>query len=388
MTDVLAGIRVIDLSLRVNGSYCTMLLGDLGAEVININRPGLRPEFAWLQRELLAPMGRNKKSLTLNLRTDEGKEIFAKLTQESDIIVLTYLPEMAKRLGVDYETVNEINSNIIYCSLTGYGQDGPYCDRPSHDVDCLGISAVMSIPGSVVPSYSKPGIPVGSLAGNLFGFASILAALLVRPKIERGQFIDVGASDVLFSWASVRAAQYMFEEKVPKSDEWGHIGATSDVFDTKDGKKIILCLIEDDLWQNFCEAAKRSDLAKDESFSSMLKRKENSKKLHDILKELVLTKTRDEWTEILSKKRICFSPVNELNEAFEDPHFKHRGLVKEIDYPDVGPIKQVAFPVKFSETPAEIRTPPPSPGQHTDEILRFLGYPSEKIAYFHQGGIV
>ena len=388
MTNALDGVKVLDLSLRLNGNYCSMLLGDLGAEIININRPGMGPELVRLQQELMIPMGRNKKSLTLNLRTDEGKEIFDTLVKESDVVLLTYLHEIAERLGVDYETVNKINSNIIYCSLTGYGQSGPYSKRPSHDFDCTGISGIMSIPGGMDPSYSKIGIPMSTLSCNLFGFASILAALLARPKIGRGQFIDVGAADVLLSWASVRASSYMLKGEVPKSDEWGHIFAVSDIFETKDGKRTILCLIEDDLWQNFCEVAGQRDLAKDERFSSMLKRRENGKELHAILTKLMLTKTRDEWTKILSSKRICFSPVNELNEAFEDPYFAHRGLVKELDYPDVGLIKQISFPAKLSETPAEIRTPPPSPGQHTDEILHDLGYTSEVIDNYRQSGIV
>jgi len=388
MVRVLEGVRVIDFSFRLNGSYCSLLLGDMGAEVIRIDRTRMPPELIQLQQEILIPTGRNKKSITLNLRTERGQEIFARLAKQSDVIVSTYLPDAAKRLGIDYETVERINSNIVYCSLTGYGQDGPYRDRPSHDVDCLGISGVLGIPGSLVELPSKPGIALATLSSNVFAFATILAALLVRPKIGRGQFIDVGAADVLFSWASVRAAEYMLKGTLPGIEEWGHISAASDVFPTKDGKRIVLALVDDGLWRNFCDAVGRPDLVKDEHFSNNSKRRENWKELHTTLEELMISKTRDEWNEILSNKEIAFSPVNEINEAFDDPHFNYRGLIQELNYPGIGQIKQVAFPAKFSQTPADIRTPPPSPGQDTEDILRSLGYSTEEIAEFHPTGVI
>ncbi len=387
MANTLEGIRVLDLSGHMNGFYCSLLLADLGAEVIYLTYPKKAPFMVEVEKKLLLTQGRNKKSISLNLRSDKGMEIFTKLVKQSDVLISIYLPERAKHLKVDYDTLSKINPNMIYCSLTSYGQDGPYCNRVSHEIDTWGVPGILGIPGSFVDKPARLGIPVGILTANTFAFGCILAALLARPKIKRGQFLDVAATDCLFSWASVRAGDIMRTGTAPKWEErTDFLSPVSDIFDTKDGKRFILAAPDDALWSNFCEAVGRPDLA--ERFSSASQRNQHAKELHSIVQELMLTKTRDEWTELLSNKEVAFSPVEGLDEAFNDPHLKYRGLIKEMDYPGVGRVKQVAFPVKFSETPAEIRTPPPSAGQHTEEVLQTLGYNAKEIADFRQAGVI
>jgi formyl-CoA transferase len=365
-----------------------MMLGDLGAEVIKVERPGIAAA-ARQEDAILTSTGRNKKSLTLDLRSNEAKEIFAGLVEKSDVVVTAYLPEVAQKLQVDYHSLKQINHNIIYCSVTGYGQDGPYKDRPSHDLDCLGVSGALSIPGDCHNLLqARPGIPVGTLSANVVAATAILAALLVRPKMERGQFIDVAAADTLLSWVSVRAGGLMRKGVLPQWNEWPHISPAMDVYETKDGKQFIIGLAEDILWQNFCRAAGRKDLLDDERFASFSGRNVNCQDLHRILKNLFLTKTRDEWTKAMGNKRICFSPVNNLREAMEDPHFNDRGMIDEVDCVDVGRIKQVAFPAKLSETPAQIRKGPPALGESNEEVLTCLGYTLEKVKSLREEGVI
>ncbi|HDH88391.1 MAG TPA: CoA transferase [Desulfobacteraceae bacterium] len=388
MNAPLEGVRVIDLCTRLNGSYCTMLLGDLGAEVIKVERPGMTAA-ARQEGVILPPTGRNKKSLTLNLKSKEAKKIFSRLVEKSDVVVSAYLPEIAQKLQVDYSNLNNINKNIIYCSITGYGQDGPYKDRPSHDVDCLGVSGVLSIPGDYHTHLQpRPGLPIGTLSANVFAVTSILAALLVRPKLGRGQFIDVSAAETLLSFASVRAGKLMIEGAMPERNEWLHISPTTGVYETKDGKQFIIGLVEETLWENFCEACGRVDLLEDERFTTASARNMNYQDLCEILKELFLTKTRDEWTKIMENARICFSPVNDLEEAFMDRHFNNRGMVGEVDFPGIGKIKQITFPVKFSETPAQIKHGPPALGENNKEILTQLGYTIEEVKSYVERGVI
>ena len=375
----LEGIKILDLSRLLPGPYCSMLLSDLGAEVIKFEQPGVGDYVRDMIPEIFMSVNRNKKSVTLSLKSQKGKDIFHRMVEESDVVMEGFSPGVTKRLGVDYETVKKINPMIVYCSISGFGQDGPYRDVPGHDINYQGVGGVLSIPGRVGEPPSKPGIPVGDLSSSMFAALSILAALMARDKIGKGQYIDVSMTDGIVSWMSVRAGGYLTKGEIPQVNEMGHLSPANDIFETKDGKKITLGALEEHFWKSLCELLGLQELLNDPRYDTHQKRVRDGSEVSERLKAAFLKRTRAEWIEEMNKSRIPCGPVYTMEEVFSDPHILHRGLVQEIDDPKLGKIKQVPFPVKFSETSAEVQSPPPEMGQHTEEVLLAFGYGKEEI---------
>ena len=237
----------------------------------------------------------------------------------------------------------------------------------------------MSIPGQVGRPPARPGLPIVDLSSGMFATVSILAALMARDKIGKGQYIDVSMTDGIVSWMSVRAGGYLTGGKVPETNEMGHLAPANDIFETKDGKKVTVGALEEHFWENLCKVLGLQELLDNPLYSTHKKRIKNGEEISEKLREAFLKKERDEWIEEMNKARVPCGPVNTMEEVFSDPHFIHRGLVKEIDDPELGKIKQVPFPVKFSETPAEVKSPPPKMGEHTEEVLLSFGYTKEEI---------
>ncbi len=379
MTLPLEGIRVLDLSRLLPGPYCSMLLSDLGAEVIKFEQPGVGDYVREMIPEIFMSVNRNKKSVTLSLKAEKGKEIFYGMVEKSDVVLEGFSPGVTKRLGVDYEAVRKINSMIVYCSVSGFGQDGPYRDIPGHDINYLGVGGVLSLPGQVGVAPSRPGLPIVDLSSSMFATVSILAALMARDKIGKGQYIDVSMTDGIVSWMSVRAGGYLTTGKVPGVTEMGHLAPANDIFETKDGKKVTVGALEEHFWESLCKALGLKELLDNPRYSTHKKRIENGKEISKKLRAAFLRKDRSEWIEEMNKARVPCGPVNTMEEVFSDPHILHRGLVKEIDDPRLGKIRQVPFPVKFSETPARVKSPPPKMGEHTEEVLLSFGYTKEDI---------
>lgn len=388
MTLPLEDIRILDLSRLLPGPYCSMLLADLGAQVIKFEQPGKGDYVRDMIPEIFMSVNRNKKSVTLSLKTDRGKEVFYRMVEKSDVVLEGFSPGVTKRLGVDYEKVSSINPMIVYCSISGFGQDGPYRDIPGHDINYLGVSGVLSIPGQVGRPPAKPGIPVGDLSSSMFAALSILAALRVREKIGSGQYIDVSMTDGLVSWMSVRAGGYLTTGDVPKSTQMGHLAPTNDTFETKDGKKVTLGALEEHFWEGMCKVLGLEELLDDPRYDTHKKRVENGDDISEKLKAAFSTKTRAQWIEQMNKARIPCGPVFTMEEVFSDSHILHRGLLKEIDDPKLGRIKQVPFPVKFSKTPAQVKSPPPEMGQHTDEVFLSFGYSKEEIEQMRKEKVI
>jgi alpha-methylacyl-CoA racemase len=393
----LEGIRVLDLSRLAPGPFCSMLLGDLGADVILIEAPPealpsggaigpLRPggdEKAVQRGAALNAFGRNKRSIVLDLRTAEAREALYRLAATADVVLEGFRPGVVKRLGVDYDTLSKLNPRLVYCSLSGYGQDGPYAGMAGHDINYIGIAGALGLIGW---PGSPPAIPLNIIAdyagGGLHAAFGILAALLAREKTGRGQFVDIAMTDGVMYLLAGAIAHYFATGEVPRAGETLLNGGVPhyNVYETKDGRWITIGSLEPHFYANLCRAMEREDLIPHQYDSS--KRAE----AFAYLREKFRTKTRDEWFEALRKTDICVAPVYALDEALNDPHNRHRQMVTEVQHPAVGSVPQVGIGTKLSETPGRVRSTAPLPGQHTDEVLSSLGYSADEIAALREKG--
>ncbi|MFC2046857.1 CaiB/BaiF CoA transferase family protein [Chloroflexota bacterium] len=402
----LAGINVLDLTRAGPGPFCTMILGDLGAEVIKVETPtaGTRQAGLGSGRSPIGETGRreaayqavnrNKKSIGLNLRSEDGRRIFYELANKADVIVEGFRPGVVKRLGVDYEAITKINPRIIYCAISGYGQDGPYRDLPGHDINYISIAGVLNLIGN---SNGQPVIPLNLIAdyggGGMNAVVGILSALIARDKTCKGQYIDVSLADSVISLLTVIISNYFQYGARLKRGEFTVSGAYPyySIYETKDRKFITIGCLEPWLWENLCREIGREDFIPfhfvPEHFLSPPEGK-NWQEVSSCLRQFFLTKTRDEWFELLSQKDIPIGKVYSLDEIFTDPQVLHRGMIIEMAHPTEGKIKQVGISTKLSETPGRVRSLPPILGEHTEEILIGLGYNKQRIIELRQREII
>jgi crotonobetainyl-CoA:carnitine CoA-transferase CaiB-like acyl-CoA transferase len=395
MTLPLEGIRVLDLSRLLPGPFATMLLADFGAEVIKVEDPIQGDYLRWwppfytkgANKESAAflTVNRNKKSIILNLKNSEGLKIFYKLAEKSDVIFETFRPGVVKKLQIDYETIRKINSQIIYCSLSGYGQNGPYKDLPGHDVNYLGVAGVASLTGSP-DQLTLMGVQVADIGGGGLNAAlAILMALIARNKTDKGQYIDVAMLDGALTWLAFAFPRYCATKELPvRGDDMLTGGQPGyEIYKTKDDKFIAVGALELKFWRNLCSVIGREDLA--EVYQPTGKEK---KETTEILKKAIATKTRDEWFEISKQADICVSPVYELDEIMADPQIQAREMIVDFEDDRVGPTKFIGLPFKLSETPGSIRVRAPGYGEHTDDILRTLNYSEQEIESLHEKGVI
>jgi len=367
-----------------------MLLADMGADVLKVEQPSIgdymrkTPPMIGSQSAMFLTLNRNKRSLTLNLKTEKGKAILDRLMSRFDVLVESFRPGVTKRLGVDYETLSKKHPRLIYCSITGYGQDGPYRDLVGHDINYLALSGVLSLTGKKDGPPIVPGITIADIAGSMFAAIGILLAIVSREKTGKGQFIDVSMFDGVVSWLTIQAARYFAEGKPPERETWPAGGeAFYDVFETKDGKHVAVGAAEEKFWKTLCK-----NIGAPELVEHRVAIGQRSPEAHARLAEIFKTRTRDEWFNLLISKEACLTPVKTLDEVFSDPHVQHRGLVFDMDCPGSGLIKQLGFPLKLSETEPELKAPPPPLGQHTESILREVGYSAEQIRQLREEGVV
>jgi crotonobetainyl-CoA:carnitine CoA-transferase CaiB-like acyl-CoA transferase len=385
----LEDIRILDLSRLAPGPFCTMLLGDLGADVLLIEPP---PESRAGQGpgigrggEAYNALGRNKRSIILNLRDDEARRIFLRLAESADVVLEGFRPGVVQRLGVDYETVSKANPRLVYCSLSGYGQTGPYAGLVGHDINYISIGGAL---GMIGWPDQPPAIPLNVIAdfaaGGLHAAYAILAALHVRERTGRGQFVDIAMSDgVLYLLAQVLSG-YFANGRVPEAGRTILNGSAPcyNVYQCRDGGWISLGTLEPHFWVNLCRAMGREDFVPHQHDSA--KRDE----IFGYFRDRFKTKTRDEWFETLKQTDICVAPVYALDEALSDPHNQARGMVVEVEHPEAGRVRQVGVGTKLSRTPGAVRTAAPAPGQHTDGVLASLGYDEDGIRALRERGSV
>jgi crotonobetainyl-CoA:carnitine CoA-transferase CaiB-like acyl-CoA transferase len=402
MTMPLEGITVLDLTRLAPGPYCTMILADLGADVIKIEEPGPPTGRRAQQAAGLSPvppprygvdrhspywaLNRNKKSLGLNLKHDDARQIFYQLAERADVVVEEFRPGVAKRLGIDYDTLRQRNPRLIYCAVTGYGQSGPYKDLVGHDINYIAMAGCL---GMIGPQGGPPVIPHNLIAdfaaGGMHGAVGVLAALMARERTGRGQFVDIAMTDGVYSLLVSHLSTYFATGMVPRRGETLLDGGAHyyNVYETKDGKWMSLGSIEPWFYANLCKVLGREDFLPYE-FAEGAKREEIKQAFRDTFK----TKTRHEWFDLLTQHDICAGKVYDLDETATDPHLQARDMIVEVEHPEVGPVKQVGISVKLSDTPGQIRFLAAPLGTHTAEILTDLGYAPQKIAQLRAEGAI
>jgi crotonobetainyl-CoA:carnitine CoA-transferase CaiB-like acyl-CoA transferase len=392
MVRPLDGILVIDLSRVLAGPYCTMELSDMGATVIKVEIPGsgddtraYGPPFLNGESTYFMSVNRNKKSLTLNLKHARGKEILRELLQKGDVLVENFRPGTLEGLGFGYDAVHALNPKLIYCSISGFGQTGPYAQRPGYDLIAQAEGGVMSLTGEPDAPPIKVGLSFADITAGMNAFSGILLALLARQQTGEGQRIDVSLLDCQVALLTYQAGIFFATGKSPDRLGNKHPSITPyETFEARDGHIIIACGNQG-FWEKFCKLAGLEHLLADERFTTMKKRVENRAALTPLVAAAVRTRTRQAWYELLDREGIPCGLIKDVAEVCTDPQVLARDMVVQLNHPAAGPISVNGVPIKLSATPGEVKDPPPLLGQHTDEILSdILGYTASEIAEVRQ----
>ncbi len=392
----LADIRVLDLSRILAGPYATMMLADLGAEVIKIEQPqvgdGTRawgPPWVGPFSAYYLSINRNKRSVTVNLKTEEGRAIIKQLAARSDILVENFKVGTMRRLGLDYDTLSALNPGLIYCSISGYGQTGPYKDRPGYDFMIQAHGGIMSITGPVEGPPTKVGVAIVDVTAGLYAVGAILAALHHRERTGQGQYIDVALLDAQVGWLVNVAQNYFATGEKPKRYGNAHPNIVPyETFETADGF-LALAVGADSQFQRLCQVIERPDLWEDERFRTNAGRVTHRHILIPELQKVFRTRTTQAWMDALLAAKIPASPINDIPAVFADPQVQHRRMAQTVHHPQVGDITLLGPVPKLSATPATIRTPPPALGEHTDAVLQeLLGLDEGTLARLHEQGVI
>jgi crotonobetainyl-CoA:carnitine CoA-transferase CaiB-like acyl-CoA transferase len=387
MTLPLSGIRVLDISQVMAGPYCCMLLGDMGADVIKVEPPGVgdqtrRAMGARLKGEDsygFLQLNRNKRSLELNLKVAAGQEVLRRLVESADVLVENGRPGTAKRLGIDFDTLHDINPRLVYASISGFGQNGPWAQRPGFDMIAQAMSGVMSVTGHAGQPPVRNSISVADLGSAMMALYAILSALIGRMRSGRGQFIDASLFDAALGLSIWEASDYWGTGVVP-----GPIGSANrmsvpyQAVRAQDGY-FIVGAANQKLWMRFCEILERPDLATDVRFKDNSSRLSNRVALIEEIEKTLVQRSVDHWVDRLLAAGIPAGPINTYAEALSSEHARARELVMHVEHPVEGPLKLLGFPVKLHGTPQQLRRPPPLLGQHTNEILSELGFDAGAI---------
>lgn len=395
MSGPLQGIKVLDLSRVLAGPYCTMTLGDLGAEIIKVELPGGSDDTRYwgppFQNDVSAYYlctNRNKRAITVNLKTKQGKDIIKKLVKQSDVFIHNFKHETIERLGLSYEKVKDWNERLIYCSITGFGNTGPYNKLAGYDFVIQAMSGLMSITGTEKSGPVKVGVAISDVLTGMNAAISILAALNERHVSGIGQSIDLSLFDSQVAALVNVASNYLISGSIP-----GRLGnehpniVPYQTFEAKD-RDIVIAVGNDHQFKRLCTVLNEETLAEDERFRTNEKRLENRKSLVAILSVLFKQKTAAEWQALLNESGIPCGPINDMKSLFEDEQIEARDMLVEVEHPEAGIVPLVGSPLKFSRTPTTIRRHPPKAGEHNDEVLRELGFSKADIVRFSQDGVI
>jgi crotonobetainyl-CoA:carnitine CoA-transferase CaiB-like acyl-CoA transferase len=407
MPGPLSHIRVLDLSRVLAGPWAAQNLADLGAEVIKIERPGAGDDTRgwgppWMkdgqgkdtaESAYFLSVNRNKKSVTLDIAKPEGQKIARELALKSQVLIENYKVGTLKRYGLDYDSLKNANPGLIYCSVTGFGQDGPYAPRPGYDFIFQGMGGLMSITGErdgqPGAGPQKVGIAITDVLTGMYASVAILAAITHRERTGQGQYIDAALLDTMVAFNANQIVSFFCSGKVPV--RWGNAHpqvVPYEVFPTADGH-IILAIGNDSQFASFCQTAGCAELAQEPRFKTMSQRITHRGELIPLITEVMRTRTKHEWIEALEAANVPCGPINNMREVFEDPQVQHRKLRVDIPHSLGGAAPVVASPLRLSETPVEYRLAPPTLGQHNDEILKgLLGRSDGEMKRLKDAGIV
>jgi crotonobetainyl-CoA:carnitine CoA-transferase CaiB-like acyl-CoA transferase len=404
MNGPLDGLKVFDLTRVLAGPHCTQLLGDLGAEVIKVERPGsgddtrgFAPPFQTddkgedtSESAYYTGANRNKRSITIDIGTPEGQALAKKLMADCDILVENFKAGTLDRYGLGYEQLKSEFPRLIYCSITGFGQTGPYAPRPGYDGLIQAMGGVMSLTGVPDGEPMKVAVPICDLMAGMYASVGILAAVRHQAETGEGQFIDIGMLDTHVGWLANQGMNYLATGENPERIGNQHPNILPyQVMPTSDGY-IVLSVGNDPTFARFCKLAECEELLEDERFQTNAARVSNRDLVTETLNEITKKKPSEWWLENLEKEKIGSGPINTLEQVFADPHVIAREMVIEMDHPATGskPMKLIANPIKLSATPPTYRKPPPLLGQHTDEVLQEAGLSADEIAKLKEDGTV
>ncbi|HIH89067.1 TPA: CoA transferase [Candidatus Bathyarchaeota archaeon] len=383
----LRGIRVLDLSRVLAGPFCSMTLADLGAEVIKVEMPGTGddtrayPPYIGKQSSYFMSANRGKKSVTLDLKTKDGQEVLHRLAAKCDVVIENFRPGVTSRLAADYETLSKINSRLIYCSISSFGQTGPYSEKPGYDLIIQGMGGLMGITGEPGGPPVRIGVAITDLGSGMWATIAILAALQARARDGKGQYLDISMMDGSVAWMTYVAGNYFATGKSPPKMGSAHPSIVPyQGFVTSDGKSILLGGGNDRLFVSLCEGLGMPELPKDPQYAGNENRVKNRVALIPLLEKRFKEKPRDEWIRILEALGVPVAPVYSIDEIFADEQVLHRGLQIDVPHPELGKVKQIAPAIRMSETPCVVELPPPLLGEHTDEVLKSIaGYTDAEI---------
>ncbi|WP_376094132.1 CaiB/BaiF CoA transferase family protein [Roseomonas sp. CCTCC AB2023176] len=392
----LNGIKVLDLTRVLAGPTCTQMLGDLGAEVVKIERPGAGDDTRGFapptmpgtrESAYFVGVNRNKKSVTLDIAKDEGQAIIHRILGEADILVENFKVGALAKYGLGWEDLKDRYPRLIYCSITGFGQTGPYAPRPGYDSLIQAMGGVMSLTGDPEGEPQKVGVPVADLFAGLYGCIGILAALNHRHATGQGQRVDIGMLDTSVAWLANQGMNYLATgENPPRLGNQHPNIVPYQVFPTKDGH-IVLSVGNDPTFERFCRLTGQEALLGDDRFATNAARVGNRQLVTDTLIPVMQSRTTKEWVEALEAAKIGCGPINTLHDVFEDPHVKARGVVVEMDHASGEKVRVIANPVRLSATPPSYRSASPLLGQHTEEVLTGLGLNASDVARLRGDGI-
>jgi glutaryl-CoA transferase len=384
----LDGIRVLDLTRVLAGPYCTMFLGDLGAEVVKVEQPGVGddtrgwgPPFTGGESAYFLCVNRNKKSVTVDLKSKEGVALLRRLAEHADVLIENFRPGAMERLGLGEKELRAINPKLIYASLSGFGADGPMSDAPGYDLIVQAWGGLMSITGPADGEPSKVGVAIIDLVAGLMLGKSIAAALFAREKLGVGQKIDTSLLEAEVACLINVGSNYLVEGNIPR--RWGNAHPSIvpyQSFKTVDGY-LVIGVASEGIWRRFCQAIGRAEWADDPCFEKNSNRVENRSLLIGLLAEIFLDRSTDEWLKLLNSAEVPCAPVQTVDQVFQAPQVLHREMLVQVEHPTAGIVRMAGIPVKFSATPASVRLPPPLLGQHNEEVLEsWLGMNDKEIS--------
>ncbi len=376
MTSPLDGITVLDFTRVLSGPYCTMQLADMGARVIKIEQPGTGddtrgwgPPFVHGESAYFLSVNRNKESLTLDLKHRDAARVLDALLTTADVLVENFRPGTMTRLGLGYEQLAQRYPRLVYCSISGFGQTGPRTKEPGYDAVVQAEGGLMSITGAADGQSFRLGVAVSDIVSGMFAAQGIMLALFARERTGAGQLVDVGMLDATAALLTYQAGIYFATGRTP-----GRMGnrhptiVPYETFEASDGE-FVVAVGNDEQWGRFCAATNLDDLAADERFATNRARVTNYDTLRPLLGDRLRVRTRAEWVARLRPAGVPCGSVRDIAEVLQDPHLEARGMIREVDHPTAGPLRVTGVPIKLSETPGDVRNPPPTLGQHTDAIL-------------------